>query len=208
MKKGFLFIAVLLTLSAVLVAPISANKSAVFIGYGAMGLATVTHGEMTFVVEAIDFKFSTFGHADFLSISTLDGVPIVAVTDDIEMKALVEDMFEEVMPIFPYFEVKLVENCDLLVYSWFRRVTLILSESVDCYTPVGDPITIHPFTIKFRGCGWGEWSEEPPSEMSGYAMTAKAKNYGAIATMICAEEEWTTDEASVGCRMKVTIDCK
>jgi len=152
MKKSIVLLGILLLLSVVLVAPVSAQER-VFSGRGASAESIVTppyHPKI--LVEAINFELSTFGPLDLLMISVwmespefTEFAPWVTVTDDPKCAALIEEMFAGV----PYFRVVLVGERDLDVWVLFRRVTAILRAAVGTRV-------IHPFTMKVRCHGWGE----------------------------------------------------
>jgi hypothetical protein len=207
----------LLTLSTGLVSPIQGSTTSTdytFHGRGMTALVNVTAPDHAFQVEAMNVKWSTFGAFDYVMIAILVEypepwgsvyMPWVAVTDNAQYAALMADMMAAYE--IPYFRVVIVEPQDLVVWSCFRRVHVRLNVPVDGINPEPSesPLVIHPFTLRVRGYGWGEWTEES-GEMGEYTGSSRSKSYKASATITGPKPcRYRTTEARVGRHLTLTV---
>jgi len=184
MKKKFLLLPVLLTLSAFLVTPVLAPAPATYYLSGASCRVIVQHGPYTLMIEALNIKKSTpIPPHDLLLIfmycpESKAFLPWVVVTDNAKCAALDKAMFSW----SPCLNVFLVREKELQVWSWFKVELNVPLKKVTL--PGEDDTTmIHPFQIRLKTEGPGEWIKETLNFPNCYTINVKAKSYAATATL-------------------------
>ena len=199
MRKIFLLLAVLLTLSTVLAAPVAALPPGPYYYWGKIGQAIIELPSLPqLMIEALDIKISTpIAPHDSLGISIYipefgDFIPLVYVTDNEDCAELLEAAFG---PIFPWVPVVFLEDeSDLEIRA---RVTVVLNVPVVGVLPDGTEVMIPSFNMKLRGWGRGEWIEET-TVLPDYTMWVGAWAYSATGGIIIDGCEYQIGEASVG----------
>ncbi len=169
--RKVLFWALLTTLCVILISasfvPVMAKRGMVFVGSFA-GAPVIEHPDM--MMEFLEFRSSPCGKADVLMISMLmDGTeaPILAVTDNAEFSALLDQVFGGMVPVVTVGEEELE--------VWRHGRTLIGELTVQ----VGD---LHPVRAEFKGSSGKPVIDEETETIPGYTITLSYIAFSAIAT--------------------------
>ncbi len=203
MKKRFLLLAVLLTLSTVLMAPVAALPPGPYYYWGKTGRAIIDLPSLPpLMIETLDIKISTpIAPHDTLAIYILDPtpIPLVLVTENEDCADLLELMFS---PALPWVPVVFVDESDLEIWG---RVTVALNVPVVGVMPDGTEVPIPSFNMKLRGQGRLEWIEET-TVLPDYTMWVGAWACSATGRIIIDGCEYQIGEASVGHYMMVITE--
>lgn len=186
-------------MSTVTLVPVQASvfpQTYVFFGFGTRGEVLIVVHDVEFSIQVMDLR-STLGSIDLIMISwmTEGGLAWVAITDNAEFS---ESWFGMDVPA----PTIIVCKRDLDVWSWFRTLIVVLRVPVD----VSDGLTIHPFTLKLRSHGCGEWIEETVSNYPGYTINMRSKTYEATATIAGPDYcDLSIEDARVNHRVKIRV---
>lgn len=189
--KKRILLTVLLVLSTVLVAPVSALETETHLWLSCSGRVFVTLPDHPpLMIEPLDVKFSTYTvpHDSLIIYTHVEGigyVPWIGVADDAKCVELMNVMFGPIG-----FSATKVDEEDLQISSCLTRVTIDLKVTVN---------GIHPFKIVVdRSIGRGELTRVTDMQTPGGPVISWwGKAYEATATVTGPDGELPADEAIV-----------